>query len=91
MDWSQSHFEPAFIGVFWGYYRTPKKLRNMVEVNRNLIICNMCLDKLNTKLSENRYLTSEKISLANICSGVFIHRLIWVGLDIPLPEYVEEW
>ena len=91
MDWSQSKFEPAFVGVFWGYYRTPANLRNMNEVRASIDLSTSCLAKLNEQLQDRKYLLGEAMSLADIASGVFIYRLMEIGLSIDLPNAVASW
>ncbi|MCP3674583.1 MAG: glutathione S-transferase family protein [Gammaproteobacteria bacterium] len=91
MDWSQTYFEPAFIGVFWGYYRTPTELHNMEEIQKSLNICMNCLGKIDNQLDTQEYLAGNKFSLADICAGVFIFRLTEINLDVSLPKNVERW
>lgn len=91
MDWSQTRFEPAFVGVFWGYYRTPEESRDMSAVNSSLADCRFCLSKLDEQLTGKDYLLGEKLTLADISVSVFLHRLINIGLDISLPARVQTW
>lgn len=91
MDWSQTYFEPAFVGVFWGYYRTPAELHNMEEIQKNLNICMNCLEKIDNQLETHKYLAGDKFSLADICAGVFIFRLTEIDLNVSLPKNVESW
>ena len=91
MDWSQSKFEPAFVGVFWGYYRTPANRRNMNEVKESIDLCMDCLAKLDEQLKDNRYVIGDKLTLADITTGIFIYRLVEIDLNIKLPEYVAGW
>ncbi len=91
MDWSQTIFEPAFVGVFWGYYRTPADLHDMKAIQKSIKECIDCLAKLDDQLGDNNYLTGEKLSLADISTGIFIYRLIEIDLDIQLPKNVENW
>jgi glutathione S-transferase len=91
MDWSQTYFEPAFIGVFWGYYRTPSELHNIEEIQNSLNICMKCLEIIDEQLSAQKYLAGNKLSLADISAGVFIFRLTEIDLDICLPKNVESW
>ena len=91
MDWSQTYFEPAFVGVFWGYYRTPSELHNMEEIQKNLDICMNCLKKIDNQLETRKYLAGDKFSLADICAGVFIFRLTEIDLNVSLPKNVESW
>jgi len=91
MDWSQSKFEPEFVGVFWGYYRTPPDLHDMKAIKKSIKECVDCLAKLEKQLDGRKYLAGENLSLADICTGVFIYRLVEIDLDIKLPENVENW
>jgi len=91
MDWSQSKFEPAFVGVFWGYYRTPMNLQNKSEIESAIKLCENCLEKLDQQLQHKKYMLGENMSLADITSGVFIYRLIEIGLAFELPKNVAGW
>ena len=91
MDWSQTRFEPAFVGVFWGYYRTPKALRNMEAINKSLDDCVYCLDRLDEQLGDQEYLLGDTLSMADITAGIFLYRLVEIDLDISLPACVARW
>ncbi len=91
MDWSQSRFEPAFIGVFWGYYRTPEAKRDMSAVNNSLDDCLYCLSRLDDQLATARFLSGDQLSLADIATGVFLYRLVEIDLNVKLPERVQSW
>jgi glutathione S-transferase len=91
MDWSQTYFEPAFVGVFWGYYRTPPNLHNTDEIKKSVKVCMKCLEKIDDQLIDKKYLADNRISLADISAGVFIFRLVEIDLDIGLPKNVENW
>jgi len=91
MDWSQSKFEPAFVGVFWGYYRTPEKLRDLNAIENSIDSCQDCLKKLDDQLKQKVFILGDNLSLADISIGIFIYRLVEVGLNIELPYYVACW
>ena len=91
MDWSQTIFDPAFVGVFWGYYRTPAHLHDMKAIKKSIKECIDCLAKLDDQLGGSKYLAGEKLSLADISTGIFIYRLVEINLNIKLPENVENW
>lgn len=91
MDWAQTRFEPAFVGVFWGYYRTPEQLRDMLIVNKKLDDCRFCLGKIEHQLSDQNYLLGDRLSLADIACSVFLYRLVKIDLDITLPDRVNAW
>ena len=91
MDWSQTKFEPAFVGVFWSYYRTPTDLHDMKAIQKSIKECIDCLAKLDLQLIDKNYLAGEKLSLADISTGIFIYRLVGIDLGINLPKNVESW
>lgn len=91
MDWSQVTFQPAFMGVFWGYYRMPSAKRDMTVVNNNLEKCFTCLQTIHRQLSTTRFLTGESITLADIPAGAILYRLTEQGLEVTLPDSVERW
>ncbi|QUX91465.1 glutathione S-transferase family protein [Marinomonas sp. A3A] len=91
LDWSQTIFQPAFMGTFWGYYRKPESMRDMEAVNKDLETCINCLQVVEKQLYQTEYLASKSISLADIVVGAVIYRLISQGLTIELPEKVDSW
>lgn len=91
LDWSQTIFQPAFMGTFWGYYRMPANKRNMAEVNSHLDTCINCLETINSQLAQSKYLAGNNLSLADIVVGAVIYRLTSQGLMIPLPRRVNDW
>ncbi|WP_421853362.1 glutathione S-transferase family protein [Marinomonas sp.] len=91
MDWSHVLFQPAFMAMFWGYYRMPASKRNMPEVNEALQKCMTCLATLDTALADSKYVAGALMTLADICAGSIIYRLISQGLDVPLPRHVADW
>ena len=91
MDWSIDVLETAFVGVFWGYYRTPEPKRNRNHIEKNKQTCLRCLTRINEPLENNTYLCGANISLADIVTGVFIYRINEIDLDIQLPENVNRW
>ena len=91
LDWSQTIFQPAFLGIFWGYYRMAPNKRDMNSVNRDLEKCHGCLDTLNRRLSNTKYLAGDNITLADIPTGAVLFRLTEQGIDVTLPRFVASW
>ncbi|MEO1300435.1 MAG: glutathione S-transferase family protein [Cyanobacteria bacterium J06636_16] len=91
MDWSQVTFQPAFMGVFWGYYRMPATKRDRVAVNSSLEKCFTCLQTINQQLSTTSFLAGESITLADIPAGAILYRLTEQGLEVALPDPVKRW
>jgi glutathione S-transferase len=91
LDWSQTVFQPAFMGTFWGYYRKPENERDMQAVSKDLDICINCLQVIEKQLNKTKFLAGKTISLADIVVGAVIYRLTSQGLMIKLPEKVNAW
>ncbi len=91
MDWAQTRFEPAFVGVFWGYYRTPEHLRNKEAINKSLEDCRFCLARLDDQLAGKPFLLGDQLSLADVACGVFLYRLVEIDLQVELPKQVMRW
>lgn len=91
MDWAQTKFESAFVGVFWGYYRTPESERDLPAITASVEACEACLSSLDRQLGDQAYLLGDQLSLADICNGVFLYRLVEIDLTVELPERVAVW
>jgi glutathione S-transferase len=92
MDWSQASLQPDFLnGVFWGFYRTPEHLRDMREVKVKIDQCSAYMQLLNRVLADRRYLSGDRLGLADIPAGTALYR--YFGLDIQRPDVpnVEAW
>jgi len=91
MDWSIDRLESDFVGVFWGYYRTPEENRNLKAIADSIEKYENSLRILSVQLAENDYLLGETISLADVAAGVFIHRLYVLNLNIHFPLNIQQW
>lgn len=91
MDWSIDRFESAFVGVFWGHYRTPPEQRDIVSITQAVNDCQSCLQLLDNELQGKSYLLGAKPCVADIATGVFLYRLINIDLDINIPANVMLW
>jgi len=91
MDWSIDRLETEFVGVFWGYYRTPEENRDMRAVADAIKKYEASLCVLSTELSENKFILGSDITLADVVTGVFIHRLYVLDLKISFPDNVQNW
>lgn len=91
MDWSVDQLEPAFVGVFWGYYRTPPDQRDKAKINNSVAQCEACLSALHQQLDNHSFLLGNTLCVADIATGVFLHRLHAIDLTIKMPENVRRW
>ena len=92
MDWSQTRLQPDFLnGVFWGFYRTPERLRDRAAIARSLACCAADFRLLDQVLSDRAYLGGEAISLADIPAGTALYRDFELDIERPSVPNVEAW
>ncbi len=91
LDWSIDRLEPAFVEVFWGYYRQPADQRDWPAINKGIQNTAYCLNVLAKQLADNPFLSGQTITLADICTGVYLHRLKHIDLNIEFPDAVQNW
>ncbi len=91
LDWSIDRFEKAFVGVFWGYYRTPPEKQNKKAIKQSVAECESCLLQLAIQLDNRHYITGDRPSVADVATGVFLHRLSAIDLNISMPDNIMQW
>ena len=91
MDWELASLQPAFIDLFWGYYRTPAALRQQSFIDAAQQQCRVQFDLLDGHLATQPYLAGETFSLADIACGVCLFRYFNMGLEVEQPAQVMRW
>ncbi len=91
MDWSIEKLEPAFVAVFWGYYRTPPEQRDDAAIRSGVADVQAGLVVLSAALDDQSFLLGKQSSVADIATGVFLHRLIDIDLPVSVPQNVMDW
>ena len=91
LDWSQCALQPAFMGVFWGYFRTPPKQRDVAAIERARRECEQLFRLLDAELAMRPFLAGESFSLADIPVGTSLYRYFEMGLEVERPPHVERW
>lgn len=90
-DWAQISFQPAFMTLFWGFYRMPEADRKPDQIAAGMTQCQECLRMLDEHLADTPFLAGNKISLADISTGVAFYRLTTQGMDVSLGVHVARW
>ncbi len=91
MDWSQAQLDDAFMGLFWGYYRTPEENRNTTRNQRLVNQCEALMKILNDQLCANDYVAGDNLTLADIPAGSLMYRYVHLDVTRDLPEHVAAW
>ena len=91
MDWNLATLQPAIMGLFWGFYRTPAAERDLAR-NRDLERqAAAAITALDHWLSERPFVAGVEFSMADIPAGTLMHR--YFGMDVWYPEapHIAAW
>ncbi|MDC1286344.1 glutathione binding-like protein [Gammaproteobacteria bacterium] len=91
MDWELASLQPAFIDLFWGYYRTPPAARDPQAIDIAQRQCRGHFAALERQLTAQPYLAGDFFSLADIACGVCLFRYFNMGLGVEQPPHVMRW
>ncbi len=91
MDWELATLQPAFISLFWGFYRTPPASRNQPEIDAAGRSCRLLFEQLDRQLADHAYLAGDCFSLADIACGVCLYRYFEMGFAVEEPAQVMRW
>ena len=91
MDWELASLQPAFIDLFWGYYRTPPSTRDAKSIELAQQQCLNHFEVLDRQLTTQPFLAGGFFSLADIACGVCLFRYFNMGLDVDQPAHVMRW
>jgi glutathione S-transferase len=91
MDWELASLQPAFIDLFWGYYRTSSAARDPQAIDTALHQCEQHFEALDRRLTTQPWLAGDYFSLADIACGVCLFRYFNMGLAVEEPPQVMRW
>ena len=91
MDWELEKLQPDFLGLFWGYYRTPEDQRNLENIEHFKVRCQKNINILDKLLEDSKYMVGSKFSLADIVVGTSFYRYYNMGIEIPEYKNVNKW
>ena len=91
MDWAQTTFQPDFMRLFWGFYRTPPAERNGSQIETAKQACETHFRLLDRELATRPYLAGESFGLGDIPAAAALHRYFGMGLDVEQPRHVMKW
>ena len=91
MEWAVNSLLPPFIGLFWGYYRTPEVDRNLGRIGHLRSQCEQQFALLDEHLRDRPYLAGEAFSMGDIPAGTCLYRYFEMGLEVEKPANVCAW
>lgn len=91
MDWAQTALQPAFMDLFWGYYRTPEADRDWSAIRNALARCAGHWRLLDTILADRPFLSGDMFGLADIPAGTALYRTFTLDVEWPEVPNVRAW
>ncbi|HEX6999362.1 MAG TPA: glutathione S-transferase C-terminal domain-containing protein, partial [Gammaproteobacteria bacterium] len=82
---------PAFVHLFWRYYRTPERQRDLEQIARLQAQCEHLYDRLEDHLRSTRYLAGDSLTMGDVPAGTSLYRSFEMGLDVKRPPRVMDW
>lgn len=90
-EWTQTTFQPAWLGLFWSFFRTAPQDRDPAAIQRALEATQRCFAIMEAQLGSGPFLAGDQLTYADIVAGVAMFRLTTMGMDLAVPQNVTAW
>jgi glutathione S-transferase len=91
MDWSQTALQPAFMEVFWRWFRTPPQNRHAASIEQARAACESSFAGLAAALHERAFVAGDRFSLADIPAGTTLYRWFGMGVEVQRHASIDRW
>lgn len=91
MDWELATLQADFLGLFWGFYRTPEALRDQQKIQHALARCEKHFALLDAHLAEQAFLAGEEFTMGDIPVATSLYRYFEMGIPTPEIPNVRRW
>jgi len=91
IEWAQSTWQPAYSGIFWGWYRTPAPLRDEAAIAASHRRSVELLAIAERVLKDHAHLAGEAFSLGDIPFGASLYRYFTLEISRPSLPRVEAY
>ena len=83
MDWTAATLQPAFMDIFWGYYRTPEAKRDWAIIRRGIDGCARLYGLLDRHLAGQPFVAGDHLTMGDIPVGATLYRYFELDLERP--------
>lgn len=90
-DRTATTFQPAWIGVFWKFYRTPAAERDEAAIAAAIAATERCFGIMDARLAASPYLGGDRLTYADIVAGTAMYRWRTMGIERKTHGKVERW
>lgn len=91
MDWTATALQPAMMGLFWGFYRTPESERDTRRNAAFLADANREFGLLDKVLATRPYVAGDHFTMADIPAGTLLFRWYGMGVETAALPHLEAW
>lgn len=91
MDWTATTLQPAFMDIFWGYYRTPEPQRDWTIIRRGIDGCARLYGLLDRHLATQPFVAGNHLTMGDIPIGASLYRYFELDLKRPPLPNVEAY
>ena len=84
MDWTLATLQPAIMGLFWGFYRTPAAQRDHTRNGDFEAQAASAIETLDRWLEQRQFVAGVSFSMADIPAGTLMHRHF--GMEVARPD-----
>jgi glutathione S-transferase len=91
MDWTATELQPAIMGLFWSFYRTPAAQRDAHRVADRIQDSAEAIRTLDHWLQSRRFIAGETLSMSDIPAGTLMHRYFGMEVEHPDAPAVAAW
>jgi glutathione S-transferase len=91
MDWVATELQPAFIGLFWNFYRTPEAERNWKPIRQGVARSAILFQLLDRHLETRDFIAGDGLTMGDIPAGAQLFRYFTLEIDRPQLPNVERW
>lgn len=90
-DWTATALQPAFMDLFWGYFRTPPEQHDWSRITQSRERCHGLFALLDDVLSGQPWLSGDSMTMGDIPAACTLYR--WYSLDLEKPRlpHLEAW
>jgi len=88
MDWETNTLQPAFMGYFWGWYRTPEPERDAGRNATLLAASHAAFSVLDAELVAKN---PNRLTMGDIPMGTLLYRYFTLEIDRPRHSRLEAW
>ncbi|MEI9886836.1 MAG: glutathione S-transferase [Rhizomicrobium sp.] len=90
-DWTLADLQPAFMGLFWNFYRTPEAQRNWPTIRQGIARSAILFRLLDRHLEANAFVAGDTLTFGDLPAGTQLYRYFELEIDRPALPAVEAW